>query len=173
MLVAGLFASNLLLAGGLTANMAPSETLDLRAMANFGTGLSLAGTGKTTLVHRSPVFLNLAASASFDQLNWLEFEAGTQLEIEQRVGVALVPRIRARIPSTKRLKFNVAAAFVAFVYPYSLAGIQGSVGTRFAVAPHVSITVDAYATAFVGGSDLIADTGLMKLDLAFGALVAF
>jgi hypothetical protein len=172
-MIASAIAWMLVQSGGLTANMHPEEEVKVHGLASTGTGISLAGRANHSLIGRSPFFVNLGAAFSFSQRPWLELEAGAQFEVERRVGIALVPKIRAFLPKMDRLKVYTSFAIPTFVFPYSLYGIAGGVGARLALLRYLDASADATISGFFGGSDLPKGQGLAKFDLALGVVAHF
>jgi hypothetical protein len=158
--------------GGLFAGVAPAEKLKVSATAMGGTGVSLVGVGKHTFVARSPTFIIGEVGIAHPDLDWLELAPSVMLELEGRVGFALLPKIRARLPG-KRVRFWGSAALPIFVVPYSLLGVQVGAGVSVALHPRIALVAEFTATAYVWGSDLIKKTALGKLDESFGLKVSF
>ena len=160
------------LAGGLTQSVAPAEHVEYTARASAGSGVSLAGADGKTLAARSPTFLVMEAGLRLDNLAWLELNGGLMLEVEGRVSVGVVPRVRAYLP-TRRLKLYGLAGAPFVVYPFTLFGAQGGMGLQFDVHKHVGVLVEFVGTGFFGGSDLMAGSALGKLDAVAGVRLAF
>ncbi len=169
--VAVLHAS--LLAGGLTQSVAPAEKIEINTRVTTGTGLSLAGAQGQTLRARSPVFVNLEAGMRLDRVNWLEFSGGVTMELEDRVSVGVLPRMRAYVPVRRPFSFYVLAGVPVFVHPFTLIGGQGGLGLGVHVAKRVSLVAEFTGTAYFAGTDLIEGSALGKFDAALGVNVHF
>ncbi|GEM_PF-3236109 len=161
-------------AGGLTASIAPAETAKINASVASGTGLSLSGAAGESLSRRSPTFVNLDVGYTLDSLPWLEFAPAIHIEIEGRVGLGVLPRIRAYLPENHpayRLYASLGA--LGILHPYTLYGIQGAVGSvimlgrQFALVPEVSLT------GFAAGTDLMKDGALAKFDVSLAIRLNF
>lgn len=153
-----------------------ADKLQVSAGASAGTGISLTGSGGKTYAKRSPAFLIGEVGIIHPSIPWLEFVPSVMLELEGRVGVALLPKIRAYVPG-KRVRFWGIAAVPVFVAPYSMVGVQGGFGLSVALHRRVAVFGEFTASAYVWGTDLMnnADNSaaLGKLDQAFGVRVFF
>jgi len=143
------------------------------ANASTGSGVSLAGFGRKTLSRRSPTFLNLDTSFQLDTLPWLELAAGIMLELEGRVGIGLLPRLRAFFRGKARIHPYFTLGAPVFVYPYSLYGVMGGFGTTFNLTDKLQLIGESTVSAFVGGSDLADKSALAKIDFSLGFRVSF
>jgi hypothetical protein len=169
--MSALFLSTVL-CGGLFANVAPAEKLEVSATVMAGTGMSLAGVAKHTLAARSPTFLIGEVAIAHPNLDWLELAPSLMLEVEGRVGFALLPKIRARLPG-KRVRIWATAGLPVFVAPYSMLGVQAGAGISIKLHARVALVGEFTATAYVWGSDLMKGAALAKLDETFGVRVFF
>jgi hypothetical protein len=102
----------------------------------------------------------------------LELAPTIALEVEGRVGVALMPKLRARLPG-KRVRIWALAGLPIFFAPYSLLGIQGGAGISLALHKRFALVGEVTATGFVWGSDLMDGGSLVKLDQQLGVRVTF
>ncbi len=154
-----------------------AEKLSIGAGASAGTGLSLTGSGGKTYTKRSPAFLIGEVGIIHPSIPWLEFVPSVMLELEGRVGVALVPKVRAYIPGGKRVRFWGIAAVPIFVAPYSLVGIQGGAGVSLSLHQRVALFGEFTAGAYVWGTDLMNGSdhsaALGKIDESLGVRVYF
>lgn len=162
-----------LLAGGLTQSVAPADDVEINTRATSGTGLSLAGAPGQTLRARSPVFVNLEAGLRLDRVRWLEFSGGVSMELEDRVSVGILPRLRGYVPVRRPFAFYVLVGVPAFVHPFTLIGGQGGVGLGVHVSKRVSLVAELTGTAYFAGTDLIEGSALGKFDAALGINVHF
>lgn len=158
--------------GGAIGQVAPAEKLRTSASIMAGTGMSLAGVSGRTYAARSPTFLLGEVGLVHPDLDWLEFAPTIALEIEGRVGVGLMPKLRARLPG-KRLRVWATAALPIFFAPYSLLGIQGGAGLSVALHRRFALVAEFTGTGYVWGSDLMEGAALAKLDQSFGVRVSF
>jgi len=162
-----------LLAGGLTASVSPADEVEINTRVTTGTGLSLAGGQGETLKARSPAFVNLEAGFRLDRVSWLEVSGGVTMELEDRVSVGLLPRVRGYVPTPRRLSFYLLAGVPVFVHPFTLIGGQGGMGFGVNVARRVTIIGELTGTAFFAGTDLVEGSALGKFDAAVGLNVRF
>jgi hypothetical protein len=160
------------LCGGLYGNVAPAEKLQVSATVMAGTGISLVGVNKHTYADRSPTFLIGEVGIVHPQVDWLELAPSMMLEVEGRVGVALLPKIRARLPG-KRVRLWALAGLPIFVAPYSMLGVQAGFGLSIALHKRIALVGEFSASAYVWGSDLMKKSALGKLDETFGIKVTF
>lgn len=158
--------------GGAIASVGPAEKLEVTASVMAGTGTSLAGMAGKTYGKRSPTFLLGEVAFVHPDLSWLEFAPTIALEVEGRVGVGLVPKLRARLPG-KRVRLWAVVALPIFVAPYSLLGIQGGAGISVNLHKRVALIAEFTGTGFVWGSDLMNNYSLAKLDQSFGVRLRF
>lgn len=163
----------LVIAGGLSQGMAPADSLEISALASAGSGLSLTGAGGKTLSSASPAFLNLEAMIALDRAKWLGLGVGAQLELQGRVGIALVPQLRAYLPSSRRVTAFASAGAPFYLFPYTLFGVSGGFGFEVQVASRLSLTTQFSATGYFAGSDLMRESALLKLDFAAGFRLHF
>jgi len=168
----GAWLGTWILCGGLIGSVAPAEKLHVSASVLAGTGMSLAGSGGTTYARRSPTFLLGEVGIVHPDLDWLEFAPSIAFEVEGRVGIGLMPKLRARLPG-KRVRIWALAALPIFFVPYSLLGIQGGAGISVALHKRLAIVAEFTGTGFVWGSDLMNGGSLVKLDQQFGVRVSF
>ncbi len=160
------------LCGGLYGNVAPAEKLTISSTVMAGTGMSLVGVGKRTYGARSPTFLIGEVGIVHPQLDWLELAPSLMLEVEGRVGLALLPKVRARLPG-KRVRIWAMAGLPVFVAPYSMLGVQAGFGLSIALHKRIALVGEFSASAYVWGSDLMKKSALGKLDESFGVKVTF
>lgn len=161
------------LAGGLTASIPPAERIDVNTRVTSGTGLSLAGAGGQTLRARSPVFMNFEVGARLDNLHWLEFAGGVSMELEDRVSVGLLGRLRAYLPIRRPFSVYALAGVPVFVHPFTLVGAQAGMGLGVHVGRHFSVVAEVTGSGYFAGTDLIAGSALGKFDAALGFNVHF
>lgn len=160
------------LCGGLYPNVSPTDKLQVSATVMGGTGLSLAGVGKQTYAARSPAFIIAEVGLVHPQVEWLELAPSVMLEVEGRVGFALLPKVRARLPG-KRARLYAVGGLPIFVAPYSMLGIQAGFGISIALHKRIALVAEGTATAYVWGSDLMKKSALGKLDGQLGIKVTF
>jgi hypothetical protein len=158
--------------GGAIGSVGPAEKLQVSASILAGTGISLAGVARKTYAARSPTFLLAEVGFVHPQLQWLEFAPTIALEIEGRIGVGLMPKLRARLPG-KRVRVWAVGALPIFFAPYSLLGVQGGAGLSVALHPRVALLAEFTGTGYVWGSDLMKGAALAKLDQTFGVRMNF
>ncbi len=168
----GAFLGTFILCGGAIGLVPPAEKLEVSASVMAGTGMSVTGSGGKSYGRRSPVFLLGEVAIVHPQLDWLEFAPTVMLEIEGRIGVGLMPKLRARLPG-KRVRIWALAGLPIFFAPYSLLGIQGGAGISLALHRRVALLAEFTGTGYVWGSDLIDGGSLAKLDSNFGVRVRF
>lgn len=173
MIATALMLNACVLAGGLTASVPPADHIDINARVTSGTGLSLAGAGGQTLRARSPAFMNIELGARLDTLPWLEFAGGVTMELEDRVSVGLLPRLRAYLPLRRRLSFYGIAGVPVFVHPFTLVGVQAGLGFGVSVGRHFSVVGEFTGSGYFAGTDLIAGSALGKFDAALGFNIHF
>ncbi len=166
------FITASLLCGGAIGQLAPAEKLQVSASIMAGSGMSLAGVGGRTYGARSPAFLLGEVALAHPQLQWLEFAPALAFEVEGRVGVGLIPKIRARLGG-KRVRVWGLLGLPVFFAPYSLVGVQGGAGLSLALHPRFALVAEFTGTGFVWGSDLMSGSALAKLDQHFGIRVNF
>lgn len=160
------------LCGGAIGSLAPAEKLQVSASVMAGTGLSLVGVARRTYAARSPLFLLAEIGLVHPDLEWLEFAPTIALELEGRVGIGAIPKLRARLPG-KRVRVWAMVALPIFFGPYSLLGIQGGAGLSVALHRRVALVAEFSGTGYVWGSDLMTGSALAKLDQTFGVRVNF
>jgi len=160
------------LCGGAIGAVAPAEKLQVSASVMAGTGISLAGVARRTYAARSPLFLLAEVGFVHPDLEWLEFAPTIALELEGRVGVGAIPKLRARLPG-KRVRVWAMVALPVFFAPYSLLGIQGGAGLSVTLHQRVALVAEFSGTGYVWGSDLMSGSALAKLDQTFGVRVSF
>lgn len=158
--------------GGAIGQVAPAEKLQTSASIMAGTGMSLAGVAGKTYAARSPTFLLGEIGLVHPDLSWLEFAPTIALEVEGRVAVGLMPKLRARLPG-KRVRVWGMVALPIFFAPYSLLGIQGGAGVSLTLHKRLALVGEFSATGYVWGSDLMQGSALAKLDQTFGVRVSF
>lgn len=158
--------------GGAVGSVGPAEKLQISASVLAGTGISLAGVAKKTYAARSPAFLLAEVGFVHPQIEWLEFAPTIALEVEGRVGVGLMPKLRARLPG-KRVRLWAVGALPIFFAPYSLLGIQGGAGLSVAIHKRLALVGEFTGTGFVWGSDLMKGSALAKLDTTVGVRMNF
>lgn len=158
--------------GGAIGVVAPAEKLQVSATVMAGTGMSMTGVGGTTYARRTPTFLLGEVGLVHPDLEWLELAPTVALEVEGRVGVGLMPKLRARLPG-KRVRIWALAGLPIFFAPYSLLGIQGGAGISLKLHKRLALVAEFTGTGFVWGSDLMSGGSLVKLDSQFGVRVNF
>jgi hypothetical protein len=159
-------------AGGVTSRVPPADRLRVSGTVTAGTGLSLAGAGGHTLSARSPIFLQIEAGFTHPSLPWIEFSPAILLELENRVGVGVNPKVRAFLPLRGPRIYGIVGLPV-FIAPYSLLGVQGGMGLAVHVHDHLALVAEVTAAAYFWGSDLMRGGALGKLDVACGLRVVF
>lgn len=155
-------------AGGLTDAMHPDPNIKFSVFGGLGTGMSMAGQGPDRLSTRSPLFLNLGASAVLSQLHWLSFDASLLFEFEKRIGLGFAPRLRARVLHGPRYRISTGVAMPVFASPYTLLGLSAFARGEIKLMPNMTLFAEPTVTAFVAGTDLIKGQGLMKMDVLIG-----
>lgn len=158
-------------AGGLTDSIAPDPDIRFSVFGGLGTGMSMAGQGPSRLSSRSPLYLNIGASAVLSQLHWLSFDASLLFEFEKRIGLGLSPRIRARVLHGPRFRASAGVAMPVFASPYTLLGVSTFARGELKIVPSMTLFVEPTVTAFVAGTDLVKGQGLMKMDIVLGVNV--
>lgn len=160
------------LCGGAIGSVSPAETIGTTASIMAGTGISLAGREGKTLGARSPTFLLGEVAFVHPDLDWLELAPTLMLEIEGRVGVGALPKLRARLPG-KRLRVWGVIGLPIFFAPYSMLGAQGGAGASLAMHSRVALVAEFTGTGYFWGSDLAKGSAIAKLDATFGLRVTF
>lgn len=160
------------LCGGAIGQVAPAEKIGTTASVMAGTGISLAGRAGQTLGARSPTFLLGEVGLVHPDLDWLELAPTLMLEIEGRIGVGLMPKLRARLPG-KRLRVWGVVGLPIFFAPYSMIGAQGGAGASLAMHSRVALVAEFTGTGYFWGSDLAKGSAVAKLDATFGLRVTF
>lgn len=155
-------------ASGLTDSVMPDPDIRYAVFAGLGTGLSMAGQSKDRLSTRSPMFLNLGASATLSRLAWLSFDCALLFEFERRVGFGFAPRIRANLSSGPRFNLSAGVALPVFAAPYTLLGVAAFGRAQVKVHPKMTLYAEPTVTAFIAGTDLVKGQGLMKMDMVLG-----
>jgi len=168
---AALWAATVL-AGGVVGGLPPAEKLTVTAAASSGTGVAVASPGGGTLSGRAPVYLRAEVGFIHPAVRWLEFSPGIWMEVEGRVGFGIVPRLRALLPGRRFFPYGTVSLPVV-VAPYSLLGVEAGFGAAFAVHRHLAIAVEATATTFFWGSDLMKGSILARFDAGLGVRVPF
>lgn len=160
------------LCGGAIASVSPAEKIGTTASVMAGTGISLAGQAKRTLGARSPTFLLGEIGLVHPDLDWLELAPTLMLEVEGRVGVGVMPKLRARLPG-KRLRVWGVVGLPMFFAPYSMIGAQGGAGAALAVHSRIAIVAEFTGTGYFWGSDVPKGSAVAKLDATLGLRVRF
>lgn len=160
------------LAGGVIGKLAPADKIHVSATIMAGTGMSLTGSGGRTYGARSPVFLIAEVGLRHPDLMWLEFAPTLVLEVEGRVGLGLLPRVRAFVPTRRVQPYGVLGVPI-FIAPYSLVGIQAGFGLKIDLHKRIALVVELTGNVFVWGSDLMTSSVLGKLDESLGVRVSF
>lgn len=163
-----LLLSSSIYAGGLTDSMHPDPDIKFSVFGAIGSGMSMTGQGEARLQSRTPLYLNLGATADLSQLHWLRFDASILFEFERRVGLGLQPRLRAKVISRPRFQLSAGVAMPVFVSPYTLLGIGGFARAQLKVLPHMHLFAEPTVTAFIAGTDLVKGQGLLKMDMLLG-----
>lgn len=171
--ISPLLLSVSLQAGGLTDSVMPDPDIRYGVFAGLGTGVSMSGQAEGRISTRSPMFLNLGASATLSRLSWLSFDCALLFEFEKRVGFGVAPRIRANLISSPRYRLSAGLALPVFAAPYTLLGVGAFGRAQVKVLPKMTIYVEPTVTAFLAGTDLVKDQGLMKMDMVLGVNFPF
>jgi hypothetical protein len=170
-MITGLLAATVM-CGGAIASVSPAESIGTTASVMAGTGISLAGRAKRTLAARSPTFLLGEVGLVHPDLDWLELAPTLMLEVEGRVGVGLMPKLRARLPG-KRLRVWGVVAVPMFFAPYTMFGAQGGAGAALTVHSRIALVAEFTGTGYFWGSDVPRGSAVAKLDATFGLRVRF
>jgi hypothetical protein len=142
------------------------------AVAAFvGSGLSF-GTGSadenaSLATRRSPTFLDLELNNWNPERPDPVLGAALRVEIDGRVGVALVPRAGVR-RSRGSLDLRAAFGLPIFVAPFSLVGGEVAMGLGIPIGGGFALVTDVLVGAYFWGSDLPSGSALVKLDLRVG-----
>jgi hypothetical protein len=168
----GALAACTLWAGGVVAGLPPAEHFEVSSGIGVTSGISLVGARGDTFVARSPAMLSFEVGFIHPAVPWLELAPTVMLEVEGRVGVGVDPRFRMML-QRKRFRPYVVVGVPVFFAPYTLAGIRAGGGLGLRLHKHFSIAIEAAATVFVLGDDLIRGTVLAKLDTTLSAKVHF
>lgn len=167
-LLASSLLSSALVAGGLTDSLHPDPDIRFAVYGGVGSGISMGGQGEQRLSSRSPTYLTLAGTARLSQIDWLTFDGALVFEFEKRVGLGLLPRLRARLIYSPRYQIYAGMAMPIFVHSYSLWGVSSFVRAQVKLSPRVSLFAEPTVSAFIAGNDLVEGQGLMKMDLTVG-----
>lgn len=162
-----------LYAGGLTDSIMPDPDVRYAVFAGLGTGMSMSGQADGRISTRSPMFLNLGASATLSQLPWLSFDCAVLFEFEKRVGFGFAPRLRAQLASGARYKLSAGLALPVFAAPYTLLGVAAFGRAQVKVLPKMTLYAEPTVTSFIAGTDLVKGQGLMKMDMVLGVNFPF
>jgi hypothetical protein len=140
--------------------------------AEAGIGFSLGGGSKGPSVLRaSPITTSLVLDYAIRYKPWISVYGGIRGEAWNRAGLGGLIGLRVR---PTRGAFRIGTAFVAMLWPYSIAGIAGHAGACPKVGGTFHLCADAEVTAYVLGGDLpqgrVAAQFQLMLGGAFDAL---
>lgn len=117
-----------------------------------GAGISIGG-GKAgpSILRASPITLSLTLDYAIRYKPWMSVYGGIRGEAWGRAGLGGLIGLRVR---PTRGAFRIGTAFVAMLWPYTIAGIAGHVGTCPKIGKTFRLCADAEVTAYVLGGDL-------------------
>jgi len=117
-----------------------------------GMGITIGGGSHgPSVVRAAPVTMTLTLDYAIRYKPWLSVYGGIRGEAWNRAGLGGLVGLRVR---PTRGAFRVGTAFVAMLWPYSIAGIAGHAGFCPKVAGTFHLCADGEVTAFVVGGDL-------------------
>jgi hypothetical protein len=117
-----------------------------------GMGITIGGgTHGPSVVRAAPVTMTLTLDYAIRYKPWISVYGGIRGEAWNRAGLGGLVGLRVR---PARGAFRVGTAFVAMLWPYSIAGIAGHAGFCPKVAGTFHLCADGEVTAFVFGGDL-------------------
>ena len=117
-----------------------------------GMGITIGGgTHGPSVVRAAPVTMTLTLDYAIRYKPWISVYGGIRGEAWNRAGLGGLVGLRVR---PTRGAFRVGTAFVAMLWPYSIAGIAGHAGFCPKVAGTFHLCADGEVTAFVVGGDL-------------------
>lgn len=124
----------------------------LRVEAEAGAGMTLGGGSHgPSVIRAAPITMTLTLDYAIRYKPWLSVYGGIRGEAWNRAGVGGLVGLRLR---PTRGAFRIGTAFVAMLWPYSIAGIAGHAGFCPKVAGTFHLCADGEVTAFVVGGDL-------------------
>jgi hypothetical protein len=160
-------AACLAIAIGSMAAPAVAQFQSLNLAAGLGGGFE-RGAGYALLDgRRSPVFIETAVRTWSDEEPTIALGGALRFELEQGIGVALVPRAELRRVGSS-LELRPGIALPIFVAPRLMLGPEVSLGVRMGPKRGMGYFLMGTASAFVVGSDVPDHSTVLMLNLQLG-----
>ena len=152
--------------------LAAAQSMTINLGAGLGTGLEV-GRGAAVVARHSPTFVAVHAGLLLDNDQRFELGLGLLLELEGRVGVALEPQLRLRLPSTRRVSGYAMAGLPLFLSPYTLYGVSVGPGVLVKLWGPLHGYAEVLFRCYPFGNDLPESGMLFHLDGVVGVRHAF
>jgi hypothetical protein len=156
------------LLGLLLAARAEAQTQTMNLAVGLGGGFE-RGAGYGLLDgRRSPVFIEAAVRTFPDEEPVLALGGSLRFELEQAIGLALIPRAELRYPGSF-LELRPGIGVPIFVSPKMMLGPEVSLAARMGGRRGIGFFVMGTLAAFIVGSDVPDDSTVVMLNLQIGA----
>jgi hypothetical protein len=160
-------AALLLCASSLLASSASAQSQIMNLALGVGSGYE-RGAGYSLLEgRRSPVFVEAALRTYNDEDPVLVLGGSLRFELEQTLGLALVPRAELRYPGSF-LELRPGIAVPVFVTPELMLGPEVSLMARMGGRRGLGFFLMGSLAAFIVGGDVPDDSTVMMLNLQLG-----
>jgi len=164
-LAPGWVVAALLLCGLPSSASAQAQTLNLAL--GVGSGYE-RGTGYSLLEgRRSPVFVEAALRTYNEEDPVLVLGGSLRFELEQSIGLAMVPRAELRYPGSF-LELRPGIAVPIFVSPALMLGPEISLAARMGGRRGLGFFMMGTLAAFIVGGDVPDDSTVMMFNLQLG-----
>ena len=137
-----------------------------------GSGLSFGTGAQSTVIARTPVFVDVAFRTARSDEPTLAYGGSLRVEIDGRVGIGGVVRAELVVPLGP-LALRAGAGVPFFFAPYVLVGVEGSLTVRWPASAPFAVTASILLDAYFAGSDLPRDSALFMTNGALGVDLLF
>jgi len=137
-----------------------------------GSGLSFGTGAQSTVIARTPVFVDVAFRTTRSDQPTLAYGGSLRVEIDGRVGIGGVVRAELVVPLGP-LALRAGAGVPFFFAPYVLFGVEGSLTVRWPASAPFAVTASILLDAYFAGSDLPRDSALFMTNGALGVDLLF
>lgn len=155
--------------------VAPSAHAQEQVIATYlsaGSGLTIGADGGSSVLLRSPVFLDIGARTWASDQSELVYGGSLRLEVDGRVGVGVVPKVEyAR--TLGPIGISVGGGLPIFLAPYTLFGVEAFLTGRFMIGDVFGVFGSFLVDAYLFGSDLPRGTAIVMLNGVLGVELRF
>ena len=149
-----------------------AQTRSYAVALSGGSGLSIGTGAQSTVMARTPIFVDLAFRTLRSDEPTLVWGGSLRVEIDGRVGIGGVVRAELVHPlGPLSLRAGIGVPF--FFAPYVLLGVEGSLGVRWPAATPIAVVASILLDAYFAGSDLPRNSALFMANGALGAEFIF